>query len=121
MQPRGSTAPSNAIARACASFLWSQAINAISAGASQIQIARFDEVDEGTAMYKLVPESKFFPSDLNLLGLDADGCTLNSDYYLRLGSAVGSALRKELPAQRTLPIVLQPGESLGGLDFTRGL
>ncbi len=29
--------------------------------------------------------------------------------------------RKELPAQRTLPIVLQPGESLGGLDFTRGL
>ena len=72
-------------------------------------------------MYKLVPESKFFPSDLNLLGLDADGCTLNSDYYLRLGSAVGSALRKELPAQRTLPIVLQPGESLGGLDFTRGL
>ena len=121
MSNRGSTAPSNAIARACGSFLWSQAINAISAGASQIQIAMFDEVDEGTAMYKLVPESKFFPSDLNLLGLDADGCTLNSDYYLRLGSAVGSALRKELPAQRTLPIVLQPGESLGGLDFTRGL
>ncbi len=32
-----------------------------------------------------------------------------------------SFTRKELPAQRTLPIVLQPGESLGGLDFTRGL
>ena len=121
MSNRGSTSPSNSIARACGSFLWQQAINAVSAGASQIQIAMFDEVDEGTAMYKLVPQSRFFPSDSNLLGLDADSCSLNSDFYLRMGSAVGSVLRKEIPVARTLPIPLKPGESLGGIDFTRGL
>ena len=121
MSNRGSSSPSNSIARACGSFLWTQAINAISSGATQIQIAMFDEIDEGTAMYKLVPATKYFSAGSNLIGLDVDGCTLNSDYYLRLGSAVGSALRKEIPVQRTLPIPLQPGESIGGLDFTRGL
>ena len=81
----------------------------------------FDEIDEGTAMYKLVPATKYFSIGSNLIGLDVDGCTLKSDYYLRLGAAVSSALRKEIPIQRTLPIPLQPGESIGGLDFTRGL
>ena len=121
MSNRGSSSPSNSIARACGTFFWTQAINAISAGATQIQIAMFDEIDEGTAMYKLVPATKYFLAGSNLIGLDVDGCTLNSDYYLRLGAAVSSALRKEIPIQRTLPIPLQPGESIGGLDFTRGL
>lgn len=121
MRNRGSTATSNQISRACGSFFWQQAINALGAGATQVQIAMFDEVDEGTAMFKLVPDAKYFPADSNLLGLNIDGCALNSDFYLRLGSAVGSVLRGEIPKQRSLPIALEPGESIGTIDFRRGL
>ncbi len=60
-------------------FLWSQFLNDKQAGASMIYVAMFDEVDEGTAIFKCsndVPvggKSKF----LNFEGLP-------SDYYLRL-------------------------------------
>jgi hypothetical protein len=49
---RGKT-PFNQIPRRGGNFLWHQSYNAISAGVSMVYIAMYDEVDEGTAMYKL--------------------------------------------------------------------
>ncbi len=67
-------------------FFQQQLDGAIEEGAEMIYIAMFDEIDEGTAIYKLahkvpVGESVFVP-------LDAD---IPNDYYLMLA---GEAARK---------------------------
>lgn len=46
--------------------------------------AMFDEVDEGTAMFKLAPTRDSVPAGLPLVTLDADGDQLPSDWYLQL-------------------------------------
>jgi hypothetical protein len=83
--------PFNQIPRLKGEFLWTQLCEARRAGASMIYVAMFDEVDEGTAIFKCandVPEgssSKF----VTLEGLP-------SDYYLKLVGAGGKLLRGEL-------------------------
>jgi len=44
----------------------------------------FDEVDEGTAMFKLAPTHDNVPTGVPLVTLDADGDLLPSDWYLQL-------------------------------------
>ena len=117
----GVTANSNEIPRFCGSFYWQQVANVINAGAKQIFIAMFDEVDEGTAMYKMVTTSQALPKNSNLLPLNIDGCTIESDFYLRLAGATTDALRYEEKVSRRLPFDLRPGENLDAIDFTRGI
>jgi len=121
MDHRSQSAPSNQIPRRCGAFFWQQAINALSAGAAIIQIAMFDEVDEGTAMMKLAPVADDLPVGANLVPLNIDGCSLDSDFYLRMAAAVGEKLKAGAPFSRSLPIELRPTESLNGLDFSLGL
>ena len=47
----------NQIPRRCGRFLWRQVSNALGAGASMLFGAMFDEVDEGTAMFKVQPSA----------------------------------------------------------------
>lgn len=96
--------PRNEIPRDCGRFYWRQVYNAISAGTKTIFVAMFDEVDEGTAMYKLVPTSGGLPEGSGLVPLDIDGCDLPSDWYLRLGGETGKALRGEIRLKTALPI-----------------
>ena len=85
-------APSDQIPRLKGQFLWSQFCEAKRAGASMIYVAMFDEVDEGTAIFKCtndVPpggESKFVTFE-----------GLPSDFYLRLTGFGGKLLRGEIP------------------------
>ena len=75
----GST-PRNQIPRRCGTFLRTQFNDIQAIGLHTVFVAMFDEVDEGTAIYKTLshrPEGDF-------LALDADGCDLPSDYYLRV-------------------------------------
>ena len=65
--------------------------------------AMFDEVDEGTAMFKLAPKTDDTPMAPFFLALDADGCALASDYYLRLAGAATRALRRGAPDFVTTP------------------
>jgi len=46
--------------------------------------AMFDEVDEGTAMFKLAPTRASVPAGVPIVTLDADGDRLPSDWYLQL-------------------------------------
>jgi hypothetical protein len=96
----------NEIPRLCGRFYWRQVWNALSAGAAMLFGAMFDEVDEGTAMFKLTPSSAQVPADAagpRFVALDADGCRLPPDWYLRLAGAATRALhggqvpRPELP------------------------
>lgn len=66
------------------SFMWKQVVNCMNSGAEMIYVAMFDEIDEGTAIYKVtnnppVGESKFVTYE-----------GLPSDFYLRL---VGEATK----------------------------
>ncbi len=99
--------PANQIPRQCGRFYWRQAYNVISAKAPVVFVAMFDEVDEGTAMFKLAATKDQLPVGANLVSLDADGCNLPSDWYLRLGGETGKMLRGEIPLTRDIPI--QPG------------
>jgi hypothetical protein len=95
---------SNQIPRRGGAFYWRQVGNAVGAGATMLKTAMFDEVDEGTAMFKLAPTTAGLPTGgASLVPLDADGRALPSDFYLRLGGAATALLRGDLPVDSTLP------------------
>ena len=63
-----------------------------------LYIAMFDEMDEGTAIFKTasrVPEGT--------LGFVTEP-ELPSDHYLWLSGQIGKALRQEIPLTETLPV-----------------
>jgi hypothetical protein len=94
----------NAIPRNCGRFYWRQVYNAVSSGAGMIYGAMFDEVNEGTAMFKLVPHTTDSASAQWFLTLDADGCRLPSDWYLRLAGAATRAVRRGRAVPENMPL-----------------
>lgn len=74
----------NAIPRLKGDFLWQQIAGAKDAGAQSLYVAMFDEIDEGTAIFKTALE-KDVPLNgnggLKFIGIDNE---LTSDYYLWL-------------------------------------
>ena len=79
-------------------FLWSQFKAAKKAGAKMIYVAMFDEVDEGTAIFKCTND---VPRGDGVIFLTYDD--LPSDYYLRLTGMGGKLLRGEIPPTQTVP------------------
>ena len=94
----------NEIPRRGGNFFWRQAFNAVNAGCPMIYGAMFDEVDEGTAMFKLAPTKVQLPASGKFVSLDADGVKLPSDWYLRLANTAGKMLRGEIPLTNAPPI-----------------
>ena len=78
------TAPSNPIPRRGGRFFWHQIEQALQAGNTMVYGAMFDEVDEGTAMFKLAPTRDSVPAGVPMVTLDADGDHVPSDWYLQL-------------------------------------
>jgi hypothetical protein len=74
----------NQIPRRGGRFFWRQVEEAISAGATMLYGAMFDEVDEGTAMFKIASTATEAPAGASIVTLDADGETLPSDWYLQV-------------------------------------
>ena len=85
-------------------FYWRQAYDAVSVGCNMMFGAMFDEIDEGTAIYKLAPTMSTTPAVDRMFALDVDGETLPSDWYLRVAGQVTKALRREVPLNEPLPI-----------------
>ncbi len=91
---RATNSPLNAIPRRCGDFYRHQIDNAVKAGADMLYIAMFDEVNEGTAVFKLAATKVDEPVGTDLIALDADGCrTTTSDMYLRVSREVSRLLR----------------------------
>jgi hypothetical protein len=84
-------------------FLWSQFVAAKRAGATMVYVAMFDEVDEGTAIFKC---SNDVPGGEGVKFLDYEG--LPSDFYLRLTGHGARLLRGELPITETVPMMSSP-------------
>ena len=68
-----------------------------------IYVAMFDEVDEGTAMYKLAATSDAMPVQGSFVPLQIDGCNLPSDWYLELANQAQRMLAEEIPLSPGLP------------------
>jgi hypothetical protein len=89
--------PLNQIPRLGGKFLWTQYVEAKKAGATMVYQAMFDEVDEGTAIFKCtndppVGESTFATYE-----------GLPNDHYMKLVGAAGRMLRGEIPVTEALP------------------
>ena len=90
--------PINAIPRLKGEFLWSQILAAKRANAEMIYVAMFDEVDEGTAIFKCTNEP---PVGEGANFLTYEG--LPSDFYLKLTGNAGKLLRGEIPVTKEMP------------------
>lgn len=91
--------PLNSIPRRGGRFLWTQFSEAKKAGATMIFQAMFDEVDEGTAIYKCtnnvpVGESSFATYE-----------GLPSDHYLKIVGQASRMIRGEIPLTEELPSI----------------
>jgi hypothetical protein len=95
----------NQIPRLGGEFLWRQAYNAKMAGAKVLKIAMFDEVDEGTAIFKVASHRKDAPDQGFWLTLDADGADLPSDWYLKLAGDITKMFHGEIQPNPKVPHV----------------
>ena len=91
-------APVGQIPRLGGSFLWSQFTAAKAAGATMVYVAMFDEVDEGTAIFKCTNEVPVGPNPF----LTYEG--LPPDHYLWLTGEGGRLLRGERGMGNDLPL-----------------
>jgi len=68
-----------------------------------LKIAMFDEVNEGTAVFKAASRRQDAPDQGYWLTLDADGAVLPSDWYLRLAGEITRMFHGEIPPNAKLP------------------
>ena len=90
--------PVGSIPRQGGRFYWQQLSTAIRSGAEMIYVAMFDEVNEGTAIFKCSDNPPV--SDVAKF-VDMDGRP--SDWYLWLTGEASKMLRREKPLSITLP------------------
>jgi len=88
--------PLNQIPRQNGRFYWSQISGAIQAKAQMLYVAMFDEMDEGTAIFKC---SNTPPEGVRLC--DYEGAP--TDHYLWLIGQAGKMLRGEMPFSSAMP------------------
>jgi len=97
-QQFGLDAKPQAIPRSKGEFLWSQAVNFKQQGASMLYIAMFDEIDEGTAIFKCINN----PPANKIPFLTYEG--LSSDYYLWLTGRISQMYKNKLIPTATIPL-----------------
>ena len=88
----GKDKPVGQIPRLGGRFLWSQYVAAKGAGATMVYQAMFDEVDEGTAVFKCAND---VPTDGTFLTYEG----LPSDFYLKLVGDASRLVRGEIKAE----------------------
>ncbi len=90
--------PTASIPRMGGKFYWQQMATAISSGAGMIYVAMFDEVNEGTAIFKV---SDSPPVSEVAKFADMEGKP--SDWYLWLTGEASKMLKKQIPLRFTMP------------------
>jgi hypothetical protein len=90
--------PVGSIPRQGGRFYWQQISTALGAGADKLYVAMFDEVNEGTAIFKCTDRP---PVSKAAAFMDMDGKP--SDHYLWLTGEAGKMLRKEKPLSLQMP------------------
>lgn len=98
--------PLNQIPRRGGRFYWRQVRDAVDLGATMLYGAMFDEVDEGTAIYKLAETARTAPAELRFLTLDADDEAVPNDWYLHLAGEAQKVLEGRPLTEAELPLAL---------------
>ena len=88
--------PLNQIPRQQGRFYWSQIAGAVQSGGKMFYVAMFDEMDEGTAIFKC---SNHPPAGVSLCNYEG----LPTDHYLWLTGQAGKLLRGEIPFSEQIP------------------
>ena len=88
----------NSIPRLKGDFYWKQMHAAISNGIKMIYVAMFDEIDEGTAIFKCTNDPP-----IGEMSKFSDYEGLPSDHYLWLTGEAGKMLRNEVPLSAEMP------------------
>ena len=94
---KGRKAANATIPRLGGEFFWRQFVTASDLGVEAAYVAMFDEVDEGTAVFKVSNDP---PKQARFETFEG----LPSDWYLRLTSEGSKVIRRERKAQVALPI-----------------
>lgn len=95
MQNLRNQLPGKEIPREKGDFFWRQGISLSQAGAEMLYVAMFDEMDEGTAIFKCSnepPEGDFGTFE-----------GLPSDHYLWLAGRLSAVLKRQIPPQESQP------------------
>jgi hypothetical protein len=91
--------PPGSIPRQGGRFYWQLMSTAINAGAKMLYVAMFDEVNEGTAIFKCTDQP---PVGKTVSFINMDG--QSSDLYLWLTGEAAKTLRGEIPLSFTEPV-----------------
>ncbi len=94
----GGQKPLASIPRLGGTFYWSQIYTAVRSGAQMLYVAMFDEVNEGTAIFKCTDNP---PVSGSVKFIDMDGKP--SDHYLWLTGQGARMLRNEIPLSSEMP------------------
>lgn len=84
----GRESPLNQIPRKQGKFYWDLIGAATGSGAKMLYVAMFDEIDEGTAIFKCANELPVVEAPVKLLGYEG----VPNDHYLRLTGKAGQVL-----------------------------
>nr|WP_294897562.1 glycoside hydrolase family 71/99-like protein [uncultured Pedobacter sp.] len=93
----GGIHPVAQIPRQKGKFYWDLMSASISAGGKMLYVAMFDEMDEGTAIFKIANELP----QANFKMVDNEG--MPSDYYLWLTGQANEMLKKQIPFTNQIP------------------
>ena len=91
--------PVGSIPREKGWWYWQMLSTAIRSGSPMIYVAMFDEVNEGTAIFKISGNPPVGSDDVSFLPADGEP----SDLYLWLTGQAAKMLRKEEPLNMTMP------------------
>jgi hypothetical protein len=98
----------NRIPRRCGQFLWKQVVNLLGARVQTLYAAMFDEVDEGTALFRIESDVGALPAGANMVTLHQDGCKLPDDWYLRVTGVAARYLKEQRVPPPDLDRVMKP-------------
>ncbi len=91
--------PFNGIPRNGGKFMWHQMQTVVASGNNMLYAAMFDEVDEGTAIFKIAPTHEQTPTEGLFLAADEDGYNCPGDWYLNITGTVAGLVQdgKDIP------------------------
>jgi hypothetical protein len=98
----------NVIPRKCGNFMWRQVWNLLNARTDMMYAAMFDEVDEGTALFRVEPTAANQPVGAAMVTLNQDGCSLPDDWYLRVTGQAASYVHSASVPPQSLAALIQP-------------
>ena len=117
-EDHGSSGDLNRTPREGGNYLLDEVTDAVTNDAKAVYIAMFDEIDEGTAMFKLAETINDVPRERDWVTLDIDGYNLPSDWYLRLASLTSDVIKGYADNKKTLANLGTPPEGIMTIRIT---